>query len=492
MSTNILDQPSFRDLLIIEPVLKALEELQYKLPTQIQKQAIPLLMEGHDLIGQAQTGTGKTAAFALPLLSKINFDKRHTQLLVLTPTRELSNQVSEAFKSYAKFIKGFKVVSLYGGQDYKEQLKQLRSGGQVIVGTPGRLMDHIRRGTLDLDNLDYLVLDEADEMLRMGFLGDVEWILERTPSNRQTILFSATLPESIKQIAQKYLKSPKEVLIRPESKHTSSIRQKLLTVTPSNKLNALNLILQSISYDGLIVFVRTKSHTLELKEQLSLKGHLVEILSGDVKQSQREKTVSDFKKGKFDILIATDVAARGLDIDRISHVVNYDAPFDSETYIHRIGRTGRAGRNGEAILFVSPKEKRILSTIEKSIKHKLEMLEMPSIKLINDKRIEKFKGKITSVLNSRDDLNGSANLAVFQRILEQYQKENNVSSSDIALALAEMVQGNEPFLMSENEPTEKFKVQFVKNTTFKKSGYLYEKSKNFRKRRFKKENTLKA
>jgi len=355
--------PSFSDLGLGPAVLTALERVGYETPSPIQAQTIPALLEGQDVLGQAQTGTGKTAAFALPLLSRLDPRLKHPQALVLTPTRELAIQVAEAMQTYASGIPGFHVLPVYGGQDYKVQISALKRGVHVVVGTPGRIMDHMRRGTLKLDNLSQLVLDEADEMLRMGFIDDVEWILAQTPAQRQTALFSATMPPPIRKIAQKYLNNPREIVIKTRTSTAETIRQRYWLVQGLHKLDALTRLLEAEPFDAMIVFVRTKSATVELAEKLEARGYNAAALNGDIPQKLRERTVDNLKNGKLDIIVATDVAARGLDVERISHVINFDIPYDSEAYIHRIGRTGRAGRSGEAILFVVPREQRLLRTI---------------------------------------------------------------------------------------------------------------------------------
>ncbi len=357
MSSDTPALPSFYDLALSKPVLKALDEVGYETPSPIQAEMIPCVMSGADVIGQAQTGTGKTAAFALPLLSRIDLKKKKPQVLVLAPTRELAIQVAEAFQRYASHIKGFHVLPVYGGQDYRGQLQQLKRGVHVVVGTPGRVMDHMRRGTLMLDELDCLVLDEADEMLRMGFIDDVEWVLEQTPDERQVALFSATMPSVIRRIAQKHLNNPQEVTIKTPTTTADTIRQRVWMVSGVHKLDALTRILEAETFDGMIIFVRTKITTADLAEKLKARGYEAAALNGDIAQKQRERTIMQLKSGKLDILVATDVAARGLDVQRISHVINYDIPLDTEAYVHRIGRTGRAGRKGEAILFASPREK---------------------------------------------------------------------------------------------------------------------------------------
>ena len=433
---------SFQELALAPSVLEALDEIGYESPTPIQAKTIPPLLEGKDIIGQAQTGTGKTAAFALPVLSHINTANNKPQALVLAPTRELALQVAEAFQGYGKRLNGFHVLPVYGGQSYQIQLKQLRRAAHVVVGTPGRVIDHIKRGTLDLSNLKFLVLDEADEMLRMGFIDDVEWVIDQAPSDRQIALFSATMPQAIRKIAQKHLDNPIEISIKGESRTADTIRQRFWSVSGYHKLDALTRLLEVEAFDGMIVFVRTKVATVELSEKLEARGYNTAPLSGDVPQNQRERTVERLKKGKLDILVATDVAARGLDVERISHVVNYDMPYDPEAYVHRIGRTGRAGRTGEAILFVTPREKRLLNSLERSTKQKIERMEMPSTEVVNNQRIERFKQKITDKL-------AEENSGFFTRILEQYEQEHDVPAIEIAGALAALMQGDEPMLLEE-------------------------------------------
>jgi ATP-dependent RNA helicase DeaD len=439
---------SFQDLALSEPILRALNDVGYETPTPIQARTIPPLIEGRDIIGQAQTGTGKTAAFALPVLSNIDTSNNRPQALVLAPTRELALQVAEAFQGYGKHLNDFHVLPIYGGQSYQIQLKQLRRAAHVVVGTPGRVIDHIKRGTLDLSNLKFLVLDEADEMLRMGFIDDVEWVLSQTPPGRQIALFSATMPQVIRKIAQKHLNDPVEISIQSNSKTANTIRQRFWSVSGYHKLDALTRILEVEAFDGMIVFVRTKVATVELSEKLEARGYNAAPLSGDVPQSQRERTVDRLKKGKLDILVATDVAARGLDVDRISHVINYDMPYDPEAYVHRIGRTGRAGRKGEAILFVTPREKRLLNSLERSTKQRIERMEMPSTETVNNQRIARFKQRITDTLAEEDS-------EFFVRILEQYEQEHNIPALEIAGALAKMAQGEEPLLIEERATAER-------------------------------------
>ena len=440
MSLENNSQPTFSELNLTPSVLKVLDDVGYETPTPIQAQTIPLLLQGRDVLGQAQTGTGKTAAFALPILSRIDLNGHDPQVLVLAPTRELAIQVAEAFQTYAHHLKGFHVLPIYGGQDYGIQLRQLKRGTHVVVGTPGRVMDHMRRGTLKLGNLKTLVLDEADEMLRMGFIDDVKWILEQTPSSRQIALFSATMPPVIRKIAQQHLNNPEQISIKVKTTTAETIRQRYWTVSGKNKLDVLTRILEAEPFDGIIVFVRTKTATVELAEKLEARGYAATALNGDIAQKQREQTVNRLKKGKLDILVATDVAARGLDVDRISHVINYDVPHDTESYVHRIGRTGRAGRAGEAILFVAPREMRMLGAIERATRQKIELLEMPTTEAINDKRIAAFKQRITDTLAEGD-------MELFGQIVEQYTQEHNVPALEVAAALAHLVQGDTPLLV---------------------------------------------
>ncbi len=432
---------SFRDLALCEPVLRALVDVGYESPSPIQAATIPVLLSGADMLGQAQTGTGKTAAFALPALSRIELTRQDPQVLVLVPTRELALQVAEAFQRYAAHLKGFHVLPIYGGQSYQPQLNALRRGVHVVVGTPGRVIDHMERGTLKLAGLTLLVLDEADEMLQMGFLDAVESILEQTPAARQVALFSATLPAAIRRIAQKHLRSPVEVTIKSKTSTAPNIRQRYWIVSGVHKLDALTRILEAEIFDGMLVFTRTKQATVELAEKLAARGFAALPLNGDIPQSQRERTVARLKSGQADILVATDVAARGLDVERISHVVNYDVPYDTESYVHRIGRTGRAGRNGEAILFIAPRERNMLRAIERATRQTIEPMNLPSVDAVNAQRITKFKQRITEMLLSAD-------IQVYRPILEQLEAETGSPSIDIAAALAALAQGASPLLLA--------------------------------------------
>ena len=431
---------SFRDLKLPALLLSALDEVGYETPSPIQAQAIPHLLKGLDLLGHAPTGTGKTAAFALPLLSRIVIERQEIQLMVLTPTRELAIQVAEALQRYASHMVDFHVLPVYGGQDYARQIRQLKRGVHAVVGTPGRVMDHMRKGTLRLDTLQTLVLDEADEMLRMGFIDDVEWILEKTPKQRQTALFSATMPKEIQRIARRYLRDPQEIAIKTRTATAETIRQRYWLVSGLHKLDALTRILEVEPFDALLLFVRTRTTTTELAERLEARGYAAAALNGDMAQKSREQIVDRLKQGSLDILVATDVAARGLDVERISHVVNYDIPYDTEAYIHRIGRTGRAGRQGDAILFVAPRERRMLHTIERATRQKIEPLELPSTEMVNNKRIADFKQGISDTL-------AAGELDFMQGLLEQYQQEHDVPALEIAAALAKISIGDRQLLL---------------------------------------------
>ena len=434
------ESPAFSDLALGEAVLKALKDVGYESPSPIQAATIPHLLAGTDVVGQAQTGTGKTAAFALPILSRIDIREAVPQALVLVPTRELAIQVAEAFQRYATYMKGFHVLPVYGGQSYTPQLHSLRRGVHVVVATPGRAMDHIKRGTLDLSSLRHLVLDEADEMLRMGFIDDVEWILEQIPAERQIALFSATMPPQVRRIAQHHLRNPAEVTIRSKTTTASQIRQRYWTVSGMHKLDALTRILEAESFDAMLVFTRTKIATEELAERLSARGFAVEALNGDIVQVQRERTIARLKSGQIDIVVATDVAARGLDVERVSHVVNYDIPYDPESYVHRIGRTGRAGRSGEAILFIAPRERNMLRVIERATRQTIEQMQLPTIEDVNERRVARFNEKLAAAI--------AANAGqVFLPLIESYERDNNVSAAEIAAALASIAQGATPLLL---------------------------------------------
>ena len=435
---------NFNSFGLSDALLKVLEEVGYEVPTAIQEQCITHLLNGHDVIGQAQTGTGKTAAFALPLIDRIDLNNNQVQLLVLVPTRELAIQVSEAIQTYARHLKGFHVLPIYGGQSYDVQLRPLKRGVHAVVGTPGRVMDHLKRGTLKLNSLKALVLDEADEMLKMGFIDDVKWVMEKLPKERQIALFSATIPDVIRRVAEKFLNSPKVVKVKTKTATAQTISQRYWLVGGVHKLDALTRILEVESFDALLIFVRTKTATIDLAEKLSARGFTAEAINGDIAQNQRERIIKQLKNGKIDILIATDVAARGLDVDRISHVVNYDIPQDPESYVHRIGRTGRAGREGKAILFVAPRERRMLKTIEKITRQPIDPMQLPSAKIINEQRVNNFKQRITDTLDNQE-------LAIFEELILDYQKGHEIDTFKIASALALMAQGAEPLLLNEKE-----------------------------------------
>lgn len=446
-----VNQFKFSELGLPNDVLRVLDEIGYETPSPIQAQSIPVLQNGSDIIGQAQTGTGKTAAFALPLLGKIDLKLKQPQALVLAPTRELAIQVAEAISTYSKYMKGLQVAAIYGGQSFPVQLKQLARGPQIIVGTPGRVMDHMRKGKIKWDHMHTLVLDEADEMLRMGFLEDVEWVLEQTPDDRQIALFSATMPKEIKRIAERFLNDPQEIRIKTKTSTATTIEQSFLSVSHHNKLDALTRILEVEETDAIIIFARTKTATTELADRLNARGYAAAAINGDMQQSAREKTIEQLKNGRLDILVATDVAARGLDVPRISHVVNYDITQDVESYVHRIGRTGRAGREGKAILFVTPREKRMLYLIEKTTGKKIQRIGLPTTEEINDQRVDRFKSKITEKINSGD-------LAPYLEILESYQLETDQTGIQIAAALASLAHDKSPLLV-EDMPSPKMQRQ---------------------------------
>ncbi|TAH46446.1 MAG: DEAD/DEAH box helicase [Gammaproteobacteria bacterium] len=432
--------PNFKQLALGEALQRALADVGYESPSPIQAATIPHLLAGKDVLGQAQTGTGKTAAFALPILAKLDMQQRKPQALVLAPTRELAIQVAEAFQRYAVHMPGFHVLPIYGGQAYGPQLGGLRRGVHVVVGTPGRVIDHLERGSLDLSELKCLVLDEADEMLRMGFIDDVEAVLKKTPPTRQIALFSATMPTQIRRIAQNHLHEPTEITIKSKTTTAAKTRQRYWLVSGMHKLDALTRILEVEPFDAMIVFARTKVATEELAERLQARGLAAAAINGDLAQAQRERTIQQLKDGKLDILVATDVAARGLDVERISHVLNYDIPYDTESYVHRIGRTGRAGREGDAILFVTPRERNMLRQIERATRQPIEPMDLPSVDTVNDKRITRFKDRITTALAASD-------LAVFRSLIEQYETEHDVPAIEIAAALARLAQGDKPLLL---------------------------------------------
>jgi ATP-dependent RNA helicase DeaD len=429
-------------------LLDALTAIGYEEPSPIQKAAIPELLLGRDLVGQAQTGTGKTAAFALPMLAALDDHQRTPQVLVLTPTRELAIQVADAFKSYAVNMPHLRVLPLYGGSDFRDQIVRLKRGVQIVVGTPGRVMDHMRQGTLDLTGLRSLVLDEADEMLRMGFIDDVEWVLEQLPSQRQVVLFSATMPPEIRRISHKYLNDPAEVTIKTKGADSSRIRQRFITVNGPQKLEALTRVLESETKEGVIIFARTKAITVTVAEALEAKGYDVAVLNGDVAQSQRERTIERLKRGTVDVLVATDVAARGLDVDRITLVVNYDIPFDSEAYVHRVGRTGRAGRSGDAILFVTPRERRFLGGLERAVGRPIEPMPIPSNATINQSRLDRLRQRLCDSLatEGRDE-----ERALLSEIVQRVGQESGATPEQLALAALQLVVGSQPLLVQGDE-----------------------------------------
>jgi ATP-dependent RNA helicase DeaD len=431
------------------PLLEAVEACGYTTPSPIQKAAIPELMLGRDLVGQAQTGTGKTAAFALPLLSRLDPNQRTPQVLVLTPTRELALQVAEAFNTYASKLPLVRVLPIYGGADFRDQIVRLKRGVQVVVGTPGRVMDHMRQGTLDLSALRCLVLDEADEMLRMGFIDDVEWVLEKLPEQRQVVLFSATMPSEIRRLSRQYLKDPAEVTIRQKGAESSTIRQRHLIVNGSQKLEALTRVLEAESSEGVIIFARTKAITLAVSEALEQHGYDVAVLNGDVPQSQRERTVERLRSGQVNVLVATDVAARGLDVERITLVINYDIPFDSEAYVHRIGRTGRAGRQGDAILFLTPRERRFLGGLERTVGKPIEAMEVPTNADINQNRLDRLRQELTTLV--QQPRAAEQELALLSEILQRVGREIEANPDQLALAALQLAVGAKPLLVHGNE-----------------------------------------
>ena len=436
---------SFADLGLADGVLAAVQAAGYESPSPIQAATIPPLLEGRDVVGLAQTGTGKTAAFALPILSRLDLSQKSPQALVLAPTRELALQVCEAFERYAAQVPGVKVLPVYGGQGYGVQLSALRRGVHVIVGTPGRIMDHLDKKTLDLTELRFLVLDEADEMLNMGFAEDVETILADTPEDKQVALFSATMPAQIRRLSTRYLHDPVEITVKNTATTTPSITQRYLSVSYPQKVDALTRILEVENFEGMIVFVRTKNETETLAEKLRARGYSATAINGDIAQNVRERTVNQLKKGELDILVATDVAARGLDVDRISHVVNYDIPTDTESYVHRIGRTGRAGRKGDAISFITPRERYLLKHIEKATKQTLVQMSLPSVEDVNSTRLARFDDAISAALAETERVD------FFRDVVAHYVGEHNVPEVDVAAALAVVLQGDEPLLL-EPEP----------------------------------------
>ena len=439
---------SFDTLGLPKPVVKAVENVGFETPSPIQAQTIPVLLDGHDVLGLAQTGTGKTAAFALPILSLIDADIRHPQALILAPTRELALQVADSFQVFVDHLDGdISVLPIYGGQAYGIQLSGLRRGAQIVVGTPGRVIDHLEKGSLDISELRFLVLDEADEMLNMGFQEDVERILADTPEEKQVALFSATMPSGIRRLSKQYMNDPHEIQVKSETRTNTNITQRFLNVAHRNKLDALTRILEVTEFEAMIMFVRTKFETEELAEKLRARGFNAAAINGDIAQQQRERTVEQLKDGRLDILVATDVAARGLDVERISHVLNYDIPSDTESYVHRIGRTGRAGRSGEAILFVTPRERRFLRNIERATNAPLQEMELPTVDEVNESRKAKFADSITESLENTQ-------VAVFRNLVKTYSEQHDVPLEDIAAALATQARAGDEFLMTE-PPAEK-------------------------------------
>jgi len=441
VSTEASATPGFADLGLDPAVLKALKDVGYETPSAIQAATIPPLLAGRDVLGTAQTGTGKTAAFALPILSQLDLSQKTPQALVLAPTRELALQVCEAFESYAGHLRGVHVLPVYGGQGYGQQLSALRRGVHIVVGTPGRIMDHLDKGTLDLSELRFLVLDEADEMLKMGFAEDVETILADTPAGKQVALFSATMPAQIRRLAGTYLKDAEEINVKAKTSTATNITQRYLMVSYPQKVDALTRILEVEAFEGMIVFTRTKNETETLAEKLRARGYTAAAINGDVAQVTRERTVNQLKDGKLDILVATDVAARGLDVDRISHVVNFDLPIDTESYVHRIGRTGRAGRTGDAISFVTPRERRMLSAIEKATRQPLTEMTLPSADDVNATRLTRFDDAITAALAETERIDR------FRDIINHYVTHHDVPEADVAAALALVAQGETPLLL---------------------------------------------
>ncbi|WP_108652611.1 DEAD/DEAH box helicase [Dongshaea marina] len=445
MSDDFAGTTDFQQLGLPDFLLQSLQQLGYHTPSPIQAKSIPHLLEGRDILGQAQTGTGKTAAFSLPMLARLEMDSgsRLPQALILAPTRELAIQVAESIKTYARNMPGVEVAAIYGGQDYRTQLRALRQGVQIVVGTPGRIMDHLRRNTLDLSELKLLVLDEADEMLRMGFIEDVEWILQHVPEERQTALFSATMPPVIRRITNNYLRNPQEVTVKMKTGVADTIKQSYWLVRQSQKKEALLRIIELEPIDAAIIFVRTRSGTTEIAEALEAQGYNAAALNGDMQQQQREQTIDRLKRGKLDIVVATDVAARGLDVERITHVFNYDIPYDTEAYVHRIGRTGRAGREGKALLLVTPGEKRMLRNIERATRQSLNQEELPTVSAINEHRVERLKSRLSAVIEEQD-------LHFFHDLLSQYQKDNNLDPIQVAAAMAVLHFGKKPLLLDPN------------------------------------------
>lgn len=436
---------SFKKLKLTDPILNALSDLGYETPTPVQEQSIPILIQGADLSAQAQTGTGKTAAFALPILANIDTSINKPQALIIAPTRELAIQVAEAFQSYAKYLKDFHVAPIYGGQDYRIQLRALKRGAHVIVGTPGRVMDHMRRGTLAVDSIQTVVLDEADEMLKMGFIDDIEWVLEQIPHEHQTALFSATMPTSIQKIAKRYLKNPEKIHIKPKESTVDAIEQFFTRVSKNKKLDVLTRFLEVEDVQAAIIFARTKTCSAELAERLQARGYAAAALNGDMSQGLREKVIAKIKKGTLDIIVATDVAARGIDVERISHVINYDIPYDTESYIHRIGRTGRAGRKGKALLFVTPRENRLLKDIERAVRSPIKELEPPSLREMQEKRSKELTDKVVGIIEKRKKLKP------YRQMIADVMQQADCEAEDVAAAMVYLLQESNPMPAQEIE-----------------------------------------
>ena len=430
---------TFADLGLPEFILNAVSDLGFETPSPIQQICIPHLLEGSDVLGMAQTGSGKTAAFSLPILAKIDPAEKHPQLLVMAPTRELAIQVADACEHFVKYAKSINVVTLYGGQRYDIQLRALKQGAQVVVGTPGRILDHLRRGTLSLAELKAIVLDEADEMLRMGFIDDVETVMAELPEHHQTALFSATMPEPIRRITKRFMKEPQEVKIKATQQSAPDIAQSCWYVHGFRKNDALLRFLEVEDFDAAIIFTRTKTGTLDVTELLEKHGFRAAALNGDMTQQLREQTLDRLRSGSLDIVVATDVAARGIDIERISLVVNYDIPLDAESYVHRIGRTGRAGRSGRALLFVEPRERRLLRNVEHLIKKNIEEVELPNHEVLQACRRKKFKDKITTQLEHHD-------LELYRELLEDMFTADQ-SQEDIAAAMMMLLQGKQKLIL---------------------------------------------
>ena len=449
ISSKKIKQNCFEVFGFSKALLKTIEEKGYKEPSPIQKAAIPELLKGRDLVGQAQTGTGKTAAFALPLIERLKKNEKNPQILVLAPTRELAMQVADSFRAYASGQPHLKVLAVYGGADFRAQVTALRRGIDIIVGTPGRVMDHMRQKTLPTKGVSCLVLDEADEMLRMGFIDDVEWILDQLPDERQLILFSATMPTEIRRLSKRYLNEPAEITIKSRSQEAKLIKQSFITIRNSYKLDAVKRVLEAINDEGVIIFVRTKVVTLIVAEALESSGYDVAILNGDVPQNQRERTIERLRKGSVNILVATDVAARGLDVERIGLVINYDMPFDSEAYVHRIGRTGRAGRNGKAILFVNPRERHFIGNLQKAVGQPIEQMSIPNNSDINESRIKRLHTQLLNAAQTGRD--HEEETTIFKDLIKKIGEELNQDPDQVALAAISLAVGPSPLLTQDDE-----------------------------------------